>query len=530
MTTAVTILQKGSTSIADHRFLRDAFGAFATGVTVVTVGGGRPHGMTANSFTAVSLDPPMVLLCIARTAVMHERILATDCFAVSVLGEQQEPIARHFADSSRPDGWAQFTDTDWVKGDLTGAPIIARSQAFFECRRREVHDAGDHVIVVGEVLGLEKGTKQAPLIFAHGRMSSWCDNRPAEVPAAPPSPGGSMSVLGFDEIVPTGIAPLANLSGGPLVWLREHLLLPAEREVDPRVRGFHAWEDGASIVEPVGRAFLTGYRAGLRSRSTRQAARAIQSMTPRWRGFAMEGLGMASGIRDGLGPGGRRFADLLVHSGERHGYMFHVGLGWALARLPRAMWPRLDRFDPVVAPLVLDGYGFHEAFFRTEQVLATRRVSFPFQQRWPGRASEGEQQLMQGVGRALWFVSGGSPTVLTELVDGFEERLRGSLWAGGGLAAAYAGGCEVSTLRELQEVSGAHRAWLAQGASFGIEARVRASLTIPGTETAALELCGRRASEVSAITWESRPDPARVDAGDWSVYEDWRREVAARLA
>ncbi|MFR9753659.1 DUF1702 family protein [Nocardia sp. 004] len=352
-----------------------------------------------------------------------------------------------------------------------------------------------------------------------------------------------MSNISTTEASETGIRPQPRSSAvgdldsvallvdrsGPGAWLRERIMLPHEREVDPAHRGFFAWAEGPSITEYVGRSFLTGYGTGLRASTPQQAATALQVLAPQWRGFAMEGLGMAAGVRDGLRPGGRQFADLMVYSGERHGYMLYVGLGWSLARLPRFAWPQLDRLDPLLGPLVLDGYGFHETFFHTEAVLARRAVPFP-ERYWPGTRADSEQQVMQGVGRALWFVAGGNPNVLTEMVDRFAAGTHGSLWAGIGLAAAYAGGRDAVTLRRLREGAHEHGRWIAQGAAFAIDARLRAGLDVPHTETAARELCGRSAAEASAITWQARPDAMRIDVGDWSVYEEWRQAVAARLA
>ncbi|MGJ9423303.1 flavin reductase family protein [Aeromicrobium sp. CF3.5] len=153
--------------------LRQAFGSFPTGVTVVTVGGDHPHGMTASSFTAVSLQPPMVLACIARSARMDDLIQSAEHFAVSVLGERQMQIARHFADDSRPAGDDEFVGASWAPGAVTGAPVLAGAEAVFECRRGAVHDGGDHIIVVGEVQSFESSTARAPLVFAHGRISEW---------------------------------------------------------------------------------------------------------------------------------------------------------------------------------------------------------------------------------------------------------------------------------------------------------------------------------------------------------------------
>ncbi len=154
----------------DPKMLRRVFGAFPTGVTVVTVGGGTPHGMTANSFTSVSLDPPLVLICVDRGAVMHEALTTTGCFGVSVLGAHQEKVARHFADRWRPSGQAQFDDIDWVPGRVTGTPLIAGSVARFECELWRSYEGGDHTIFIGRVLSLGRSGYQDALMFFHGQL------------------------------------------------------------------------------------------------------------------------------------------------------------------------------------------------------------------------------------------------------------------------------------------------------------------------------------------------------------------------
>lgn len=150
--------------------LRRAFGAFATGVTVVTVGGESPHGMTANSFTSVSLDPPLVLVCVGRNAVMHEALTANGHFAVSVLGAHQEAVARHFADRRRPLGQAQFDASKWRPGPRTGAPLIAGAMAHFECELWRSYDGGDHSIFIGNLLSLDRADDQDALLFLHGQF------------------------------------------------------------------------------------------------------------------------------------------------------------------------------------------------------------------------------------------------------------------------------------------------------------------------------------------------------------------------
>jgi flavin reductase (DIM6/NTAB) family NADH-FMN oxidoreductase RutF len=155
---------------ADPQTLRAAFGAFATGVTVVTTGGASPHGMTANSFTSVSLDPPLVLICVVRDAVMHTALTTTGRFAVSVLAVDQGPVARHFADRRRQLGMAQFDPVDWVAGECTGAPLILGAAAHFECEVRRLYDGGDHTIFLGAVLAFDKPGEPDPLLFLDGKF------------------------------------------------------------------------------------------------------------------------------------------------------------------------------------------------------------------------------------------------------------------------------------------------------------------------------------------------------------------------
>ncbi|HEU5160198.1 MAG TPA: flavin reductase family protein [Streptosporangiaceae bacterium] len=154
--------------VVDTRALRKAFAAFATGVTVVTVGDPVPHAMTANSFASVSLEPPLVLVCVGRDAVMHHSLDTAATFGVSVLGDHQEAIARHFADRRRPLGSAQFDAVDWRPGRLTGAPLISGAIATFECAAWRRYDGGDHTIFLGEVLSMDRRPDEDALLFYAG--------------------------------------------------------------------------------------------------------------------------------------------------------------------------------------------------------------------------------------------------------------------------------------------------------------------------------------------------------------------------
>lgn len=156
--------------LEDRKQLRGAFGAFPTGVTVVTVGGDAPRGMTANSFTSVSLEPALVLVCVNRDAVMHRRLEEAATFSVSVLNAGQESVARHFADRSRPAGAGQFAAVGWVPGREGDAPLIAGAVAQLECEKWRVYDGGDHTIFLGRVLAAARCPGHEALLFHDGRF------------------------------------------------------------------------------------------------------------------------------------------------------------------------------------------------------------------------------------------------------------------------------------------------------------------------------------------------------------------------
>lgn len=150
-----------------QRALRDVMSQFATGITVLTARGKLAHAMTANAFTSVSLDPPMVLCCVARTARMHEAILDAKGFGVSVLSSEQEGVARYFASKGRPAGMSQFDRVDWFPGRHTGVPLLTGSLAWLECDLAEVYEGGDHSIFLGLVRHASRGGGQA-LLFLDG--------------------------------------------------------------------------------------------------------------------------------------------------------------------------------------------------------------------------------------------------------------------------------------------------------------------------------------------------------------------------
>jgi flavin reductase (DIM6/NTAB) family NADH-FMN oxidoreductase RutF len=151
---------------SDLRTLRDALGSFATGVTVVTCldSDGRPFGLTVNSFTSVSMDPPLLLVCIAKPARCAPALTSASHFAVNVLQTGQQPASIRF--STRDED--RFGATPWSTGE-TGAPLLMESLGVFECERHAVYDGGDHEILVGHVLRASFDPNSDPLLYFRGR-------------------------------------------------------------------------------------------------------------------------------------------------------------------------------------------------------------------------------------------------------------------------------------------------------------------------------------------------------------------------
>ncbi|MFN4141853.1 MAG: alpha/beta fold hydrolase [Aestuariivirga sp.] len=148
----------------DNRELRTAFGSFMTGVTIVTTAGvdGQPRGFTANSFTSVSLEPPLLMMCIGKSAASIDVFRQARGFAINILSEAQKDTSVLFA-SKRPD---KFDVARWRRGPF-GNPLIEGSAAWFDCARYQVIDAGDHIILMGHIEAFSYSDAN-PLGYARG--------------------------------------------------------------------------------------------------------------------------------------------------------------------------------------------------------------------------------------------------------------------------------------------------------------------------------------------------------------------------
>jgi len=153
----------------NSREFRSALGAFATCVTVVTTQGPEhSYGLTTNAFSSVSLDPPLVLVCVNSGTRGSESIEQNRVFAVNILSVEQEPLSRYFASKERPRGKDAFSEITH-RTEVTGSPILEGVTAYLDCRLAASHLAGDHVIFIGEVMALGVDLDSKPLVFHQGQ-------------------------------------------------------------------------------------------------------------------------------------------------------------------------------------------------------------------------------------------------------------------------------------------------------------------------------------------------------------------------
>ena len=301
--------------------------------------------------------------------------------------------------------------------------------------------------------------------------------------------------------------------------VRKLLLGLSSAEASFARRGFPATERARQArLEEVGRTFVIGYNAALLGEGALESE--MERGAPELAGFVVEGAAMALAILDRLNPWRRdRIARLLDGVGRAHVYMVHVGVGWAAARLRTDLGAVLRDRDPVLRWLVLDGYGFHHAYFDWTRWIRDAAS--------PPVSGDAAEVFDQGVGRAMWFACGADADVIAGAVAGFHARRHASLWSGVGLAAAYAGIVESDALLRLKERAGAMAPHLAQGAAFAATARAVAENPSEHTDIACRLLAGVSAADAAALTLAARG--GLLDDEHAPAYEHWRRRVRAQL-
>jgi hypothetical protein len=316
--------------------------------------------------------------------------------------------------------------------------------------------------------------------------------------------------------------------------LRRLVLTPSLAEVTFARRGFPVTPSAATRrLEAIPHAVICGFEWGIDARSLWEVEQRLRLIEPEMRGFAYEGATMAFTVLDATSfRRRRRTRDLLLGSGQPHIFLTYIGIGFAMARLPRPLWKKVlpdltgSRYYPTMSWLAVDGYGFDLAYFHTKRWVDEQRVPKPYP--WQGAPEYFPRAVDQGIGRALWFIHGGQPLDAAAAVGRFASHRRADLWSGVGLAATFAGGADADGLASLREAAGQHRADLAQGAVFAAKARDYAGFVPPHTETAIEALADLSVPAASALA-----DSGIVGlggSGDLPPYERWRTAVREHFA
>ncbi len=300
--------------------------------------------------------------------------------------------------------------------------------------------------------------------------------------------------------------------------LRQFVLAPKLSDVTFAERGFPgAGGPATEQLEAIPQAVVCGFEWGIAGRDLWDVERRLELVEPEQRGFAYEGAAMAFAVRDAMAGGkGTRTRELLLGPGAPHVLLTYIGIGFAMARLPRPLWRNIipdltgSRYYPTMTWLAVDGYGFDLAYFHTARYVDEQRVppTYP----WEGSPDYFPRAVDQGIGRALWFINGADPAAVAAAVDRFAEERRADLWSGVGLAATFAGGCSAAGLAEVREAAGEHAPELGVGVVFAITAREFAGHVPEHSALAAEHLAGLSVSD--AVTIADRTEAESTGGGE----------------
>ncbi len=309
---------------------------------------------------------------------------------------------------------------------------------------------------------------------------------------------------------------------GPLSRLRLRALGIDADEASFRRRGFDAAAPARrDRLERIGGTFVAGYNCSLATADPAAVAMRSLRIPSESRGFFFEGAAMGLAVLDLVMPGrSHRFGRFIAGQARPHIYMAYIGAGWALARTAAWVRWRLGQLDPLLRPLLYDGFGFHCGFFHHRSAIHAHHVPTSMQGRW-------QSAFDQGLGRAIWFVMGADVEKVAATAAAFPAPRRADLWSGIGLAAAYAGGIDGYELSCLRDYAGEYRWHAAQGVAFAAKARERAGNQAEHTSAAARLFCGCEAGAVADLTDRALQDLVRTtpDVG----FEAWRSRTRASL-
>jgi hypothetical protein len=315
--------------------------------------------------------------------------------------------------------------------------------------------------------------------------------------------------------------------------LRRLAMTPSLRKVSFEARGFPVIASAATArLEAIPQTVICGFEWGIDARSQWEVERRLDIVDPELQGFAYEGVTMAFTVLDAMGAGrGTRTRDLLTGPGQPHIFLAYIGIGFAMARLPRPLWRKVlpdlsgSSFYPTMTWLAVDGYGFDRAYFDTKSLVDRQRIPAPYP--WLGSPGYFPRAVDQGIGRALWFIHGAQVADVATAVSQFARSRQADLWSGVGLAAAFAGGATADALAWLRRSAGEHGDHLAQGAVFAATARAYSAVVPDHSSAAVLALTDLSVGDAVALGMESAVETS--GSHSTPAYELWRQNIRAHF-
>ncbi|MBF6329481.1 DUF1702 family protein [Nocardia transvalensis] len=307
---------------------------------------------------------------------------------------------------------------------------------------------------------------------------------------------------------------------GPL----RSLLLGTRAVPDPLNRPHFAAPSPATAaeLERVSLHLSQAIDFAVRSKNNDEVIAHLAGVPEQYQGFAYEGAATGLAVLDALTPGGHRAADMFSGPTAKHDLTMYVGVGLSYGRVPKPLWGKAFPKHPVYRWLTLDGFGFYNAFFRTEKYVIGRHVEQRFP-RWMGNPEPLRRAADQGLGRALWFICGGSVELLAQRISQFEPHRHGDLWNGVGIATTFAGGVEAADLKAISELVPQFRADLAGGCAMVAKIREKTGTPTPHTEAAVNTYCGCSIGEAAALIDKALGEIP--SDGSAASYQLWRQRV-----
>lgn len=306
-------------------------------------------------------------------------------------------------------------------------------------------------------------------------------------------------------------------------YIIRRILKVSYTKVKISVRGFYSGDPiSVSQLETIGKNFLNGYHNAIADRNSHFFENSTLGVQREFSGFYFEGVAMGNSIKDSLSFFNKyRLKKLMDHPiGNAHIYMLHVGIGWAFARIPGNIEKKMKKYHPLYRWLIMDGYGFHQAYFKTKKYVYGLKKPTGFKNTYSLHA------FYQGVGRCLWFVECAVPERIAERIEAFPPEFRKDLWSGAGLACTYACGVSLTEIIKLKNFSDKYYPHFAQGAVFAAKARQRANITTDENEKACTTICSLSISEAAALSdrcFEEIPEGLLPE----EQYEYWRSTISS---